>query len=48
LGQTGSENGVLIEFKVLCCLYSKVEAEYWRHGGVLHYVLRRYASNSQV
>jgi aconitate hydratase len=44
--QPCSKNGGLIEFEVLCRLDSKVEAEYWRHGGVLHYVLRRYASKS--
>jgi len=45
-GQAGAKSGGMIEFEVLCRLDSKVETEYWRHGGVLHYVLRRYASNS--
>ncbi len=35
-----------ISFEVVCRLDSQVEIEYWRHGGVLNYVLRRYASNS--
>ncbi len=43
-GQADAKRGGLIEFEVLCRLDSKVEAEYWRHGGVLNYVLRRYNS----
>ncbi|MFW6360252.1 MAG: aconitate hydratase AcnA [Spirochaetota bacterium] len=33
-----------INFELQCRLDSQVEVEYWRHGGVLNYVLRRYAS----
>jgi aconitate hydratase len=34
-------NGEKIEFKVTARLDNPVEVEYYRHGGILHYVLRR-------
>ena len=35
-------NGEIIKFKVKCRLDSSIEVEYYRHGGILQYVLRGY------
>ncbi|PRY88643.1 aconitate hydratase AcnA [Mongoliibacter ruber] len=34
------EDGTTLEFKVLCRLDSAIEVEYYKNGGILHYVLR--------
>ncbi|MET1128452.1 MAG: aconitate hydratase AcnA [Thermoproteota archaeon] len=34
-------NGEVVEFKVIARLDSPVEVEYYKHGGILHYVLRK-------
>ena len=34
------EDGSVLEFGVIAKLDSKVEVEYYRHGGILRYVLR--------
>ncbi|AFZ70398.1 aconitate hydratase 1 [Caldisphaera lagunensis DSM 15908] len=35
------ENGKVIEFKVKARLDTPIEVEYYKHGGILHYVLRK-------
>jgi aconitate hydratase len=35
------EDGTVTTFYVLCRIDSKIELEYYRHGGILPYVLRR-------
>ena len=35
-------DGDLTQFKVLCRIDTPVEIDYYRHGGILHYVLRQY------
>jgi aconitate hydratase len=35
------ENGQKIEFQVICRVDTPVEVEYYRHGGILHRVLRQ-------
>ncbi len=37
------ENGDVVEFDVLIRLDTAVEVEYYRHGGILPYVLRNLA-----
>ncbi len=37
-----NEQGVLKEFEVVCRLDSSIEVEYYKNGGILHYVLRNY------
>jgi len=37
-----TEDGVEIKFDALARLDSKIEIEYYRHGGILQYVLRRF------
>ncbi|EKB49523.1 aconitate hydratase AcnA [Cecembia lonarensis] len=34
------EGGKLLEFEVICRLDSAIEIAYYKHGGILHYVLR--------
>ncbi|NER80478.1 MAG: aconitate hydratase AcnA [Leptolyngbya sp. SIO1D8] len=42
-----SEDGKETAFQVLCRLDSKIEVEYFKNGGILHYVLRNFlASNN--
>jgi aconitate hydratase len=36
-------NGARFEFDVLCRIDTLDEVEYFKHGGILHYVLRRLA-----
>ena len=36
------ENGKEIKFNVVARLDSKIEIEYYRHGGILQYVLRQF------
>jgi aconitate hydratase len=37
-----TESGSIKEFDALCRLDSEIEVEYYRHGGILHYVLRQF------
>ncbi len=39
------EDGTKISFSALCRLDSGIEIEYYRHGGILHYVLRDFLKN---
>jgi aconitate hydratase len=39
------EDGTLLTFTALCRLDSGIEIEYYRHGGILHYVLRDFLKN---
>ena len=41
-------DGTVIEFKTQVRLDTPVEVEYYRNGGILHYVLREFLSNSSV
>jgi aconitate hydratase len=36
------ENGEDIKFKAIARVDSKIEIEYYRHGGILQYVLRQF------
>ncbi len=38
-----AEDGTVREFRARCRIDTPVEAEYFRHGGILEYVLRRLA-----
>ena len=40
-------NGDVLEFPVLARIDSGIEVEYYRHGGVLQYVLRKLLANGQ-
>ena len=40
------KDGSTVEFDALCRLDTDVEVEYYRHGGILHYVLRDLANKS--
>ena len=42
------DDGTVVEFKVKCRLDTPVEVEYYRNGGILHYVLREFLSNTAV
>ncbi len=39
-------DGSTIEFEVITRLDSDIEVEYWKHGGILQYVLRRFLKES--
>ena len=39
-------NGEKEEVEVLCRVDTDIEVEYYRHGGILTYVLRQLAANS--
>ena len=39
------DDGNEMEFEVLCRLDSDIEVEYYKNGGILHYVLRNFLSN---
>ncbi|NBC16314.1 MAG: aconitate hydratase AcnA [Bacteroidetes bacterium] len=39
------EDGTEITFETLCRLDTDIEVEYYRHGGILHYVLRDFLSS---
>ena len=39
-----AEDGTVREFRARCRIDTPVEAEYFRHGGILAYVLRRLAA----
>jgi aconitate hydratase len=39
--RAGKDDGSVVTFQVLCRIDSKIELEYYRHGGILPYVLRR-------
>ncbi len=41
------ENGETVTFDTVCRLDTPVEVDYYRHGGILHYVLRDFLSKSQ-
>ena len=36
-------SGAATEIKVLCRIDTEDELDYWRNGGILHYVLRKLA-----
>jgi aconitate hydratase len=36
-----SEEGKTTEFTVLCRIDTPVEADYYRHGGIMQYVIRQ-------
>jgi aconitate hydratase len=38
-------DGSVIEFEALCRLDSAIEVEYYRNGGILHYVLRQFLNS---
>ncbi|MEO0203199.1 MAG: aconitate hydratase AcnA, partial [candidate division WOR-3 bacterium] len=40
--QAIKENGEIIEFEVICRLDNNVEIEYYKNGGILQYVLRKF------
>ncbi|HMB93336.1 MAG TPA: hypothetical protein VKP65_20965, partial [Rhodothermales bacterium] len=42
------EDGTEITFTTTCRLDTPVEVEYYRHGGILHYVLRDFLSSETV
>ena len=42
------EDGSVVEFNTICRLDTPVEVEYYRNGGILHYVLRDFLNNSSV
>ncbi|MEM4236733.1 MAG: hypothetical protein QW823_02920, partial [Candidatus Caldarchaeum sp.] len=39
-----SDNGEVKKFNVITRLDTKIEVEYYKHGGILQYVLRRIMS----
>lgn len=39
-------DGTVIKFEALCRLDSKIEIEYYRHGGILQYVLRQFLAKN--
>jgi aconitate hydratase len=41
-------DGTTMTFTTLCRLDTPVEVEYYRHGGILHYVLREFLNTSSV
>jgi aconitate hydratase len=41
-------DGTVITFKTVCRLDTPVEVEYYRHGGILHFVLREFLSTTNV
>ncbi|GIV61079.1 MAG: aconitate hydratase [Rhodothermaceae bacterium] len=41
-------DGTKVHFTALCRLDTPVEVEYYRHGGILHYVLREFLNASKV
>jgi len=41
-------DGTTVTFKTTCRLDTPVEVEYYRHGGILHYVLREFLNTSSV
>ncbi|HEX7070493.1 MAG TPA: aconitate hydratase, partial [Rhodothermales bacterium] len=43
-----ADDGSKKSFRVVCRLDTPVEVDYYRHGGILHYVLRDFASKSRV
>ncbi len=42
------DDGSAIEFETVCRLDTPVEVEYYRHGGILHFVLRDFLNNTSV
>lgn len=42
------QDGTVVEFGTRCRLDTPVEVEYYRHGGILHFVLREFLNASQV
>jgi len=42
------ENGDVVSFDTLCRIDTPVEIDYYRHGGILHYVLRQYHKAEKV
>ena len=41
-------DGTQIRFTTLCRIDAPIEVEYYRHGGILHYVLRDFLSDETV
>ena len=41
-------DGTVITFETDCRLDTPVEVEYYRHGGILHYVLREFLNTSSI
>jgi aconitate hydratase len=41
-------DGATITFKTICRLDTPVEVEYYRHGGILHFVLREFLNTTDV
>ncbi len=41
-------DGTIVEFDADCRLDTPVEVEYYRHGGILHYVLRDFLNTSNI
>ena len=41
-------DGTQVRFTTLCRIDTPVEVEYYRHGGILHYVLRDFLSDETV
>lgn len=41
-------DGTKVEFETVCRLDTAVEVDYYRNGGILHYVLREFLNASQV
>ena len=41
------ENGQEIKFKTIARLDSNIEIEYYRHGGILQYVLRQFLDKAK-
>jgi len=37
-----NDSGNSLQFNVICRLDSEIEAEYYKNGGILHYVLRQF------
>lgn len=42
------DDGSVVEFSTKCRLDTPIEVEYYRHGGILHYVLREFLNTSSV
>ena len=40
-----SDSGLAVEFNVTLRIDTPKEADYYRHGGILHYVLRNLAGS---
>jgi aconitate hydratase len=43
--KASADDGKLTEFKVICRIDTPAELDYYRHGGILEYVLRQLLAN---